>query len=186
MNEYSSLNSDEMQEKIKLLKDLWYEFMQRTVPAYIEECKELGQEYQSVDSFDIKEMGHISNMALREVFERVHQREDYFERYHNGLKMSNYKEIGLIAYWLVKLKPFYLEEGYFDDFFCFRINEEFALYFIFNSVARYATEQGNKYSLKRVDTELYNELLYTMQYRDLSKEAYGCIVELISVATNID
>ena len=72
---------------------------------------------------------------------------------------------------------------YFDDFFDSKINEEFALYFIFNAIARYAEEQGYGYSLKHINSELYNELLYTMQYRDLSKEAFGCIVELISIAT---
>lgn len=186
MSEYFSLNSDEMQEKIDLITNLWFEFLKNVIPAYVKECKALGQNYHNFDEDNFENMSNINILALRETFERVHQREDYFRRYHKNLKMSNFKEVGLIAFWLVKLKPFHIKEGFFDEFFDFKINEEFALYFIFNSIARYASEQNKKYNLKRINKDLYNELLYTMQYRDLSKEAYGCLVELLSVATDVD
>lgn len=183
MNEYIQLKSDEMEQKISLILDLWHDFLQKTVLTYVSKCKKRRQHCESLENCDTKEIYCVNIVALREIFERTHQREDYFERYHNKLQMSNFKEIGLIAFWISKLKPFYLKEGYFDDVFNLKINEEFALYFIFNAIARYAKEQGYEYSLKRINSELYNELLYTMQYRDLSKEAFGCIVELISIAT---
>lgn len=182
MGDYHSLNSDEMKTKIDLILALWNEFINNTIPAYVSECNELGQSCRNLEGCDVKEVYYVNVISLREIFERTHQREDYFERYHD-LRMSNFKEIGLIAFWITKLKPFHLKEGYFDDFFDFKVNEEFALYFIFNAVARYANEQKFNYSLKYINSDLYNELLYTMQYRDLSKEAYGCLVELISIAT---
>lgn len=186
MSNYLELNSDQMRAKIDLITNLWHEFLKNTVPAYIEECKRLGQQCCALNNCNSDDVGYFNIIALREVFERVHQREDYFDRYHKKLQMSHYKEIGLIAFWLVKLKPFRLKEGYFDEFFDFKVNEEFALYFIFNSLAQYAKEQNKNYNLKKINKALYNELLYTMQYRDLSKEAYGCIVELISVATDCE
>ncbi len=183
MSEYICLNSDEMEQKIGLILELWHNFLQRTVSAYVSEYNEMGQCCENLENCDAKEIYYVNVVTLREIFERTHQREDYFERYHNKLQMSNFKEIGLIAFWVSKLKPFHLKEEYFDDFFDSKINEEFALYFIFNAIARYAEERGYGYSLKHINSELYNELLYTMQYRDLSKEAFGCIVELISIAT---
>ena len=185
MNNYIGLNSDQMQENIDLLLTLWDSFLQKTVPAYISECKRMDQSCEKLENCDIKRIYYVNLLALRELFERTHQREDYFIRYHHNLQMSNFKEIGLIAFWLIKLKPFRLKEEYFDELFDLKINEEFALYFIFNAVARYAKEQGYTYNLKKINSELYNELLYTMQYRDISKEAFGCLVELISIATRM-
>lgn len=98
--------------------------------------------------------------------------------------MSDFKEIGLIAYWIVKFKPYHLNATVFNEAFALRINEEFALYFIFNAIAKYTKGKGENYHVDRINPDLYNELLYTMQYRDLSKEAYGCIVELIYLAIN--
>lgn len=186
MANYIELTSDEMKNKIDLIINLWHEFLKKTIPAYVEECEALNQKHFPFKDDDFQQVSYINVIGLREIFERVHQREDYFERYHKKLKMSNYKEIGLIAFWIVKLKPFHLKEEYFDEFFDFRVNEEFALYFIFNSIAQYAKELNKNYSLKKIDPDLYNELLYTMQYRDLSKEAYGAIVELLSVSTISD
>lgn len=180
---YVELKSDEMQTKINLIIGLWDDFLKNTIPAYVEECESLKKNHFDFGEEDYKNVGYINVMALSEVFERVHQRADYFERYHKKLKMSNFKEIGLIAFWIVKLKPFRLKENYFDEYFDFKANEEFALHFIFNSIAQYAKELGKSYDINRIDSDLYNELLYTMQYRDLSKEAYGAIVELLSVAT---
>ena len=158
MSEYICLNSDKMEQKIGLILELWHNFLQRTVSAYVSEYNEMGQCCENLENCDAKEIYYVNVVTLREIFERTHQREDYFERYHNKLQMSNFKEIGLIAFWISKLKPFHLKE-------------------------EYAEEQGYGYSLKHINSELYNELLYTMQYRDLSKEAFGCIVELISIAT---
>lgn len=181
MNNYVALNSEQIEEKIKLLLNVWNRFLTNTINS----CEDKNLKFpKELGNLDLTKIYYVNMLALREVFERTHQREDYFARYHQNLKMSNYKEIGLIAFWIAKLKPFRLKEEYFEDYFDLRINEEFSLYFVFNSVAKYAKEKGEKYSLDYINPELYNEMLYTIQYRDLSKEAYGCLVELISIATS--
>lgn len=183
MSDYAGLTSDKVQEKIELLLKLWDEFLEKTITTYIEECQKLGQSCDSLKGTEGKDVYYFNAIALEEIFERTHQREDYFIRYHNKLQMSNFKEIGLIAFWISKLKPFRLKAEYFDDNLDFSINEEFALFYVFNAVAQYAKKQGKQYSLARINHELYNELLYSMHYRDISKEAYGSIVELIAIAT---
>lgn len=160
---------------------MWKEFIGNTIPAYVEDCRKNNIDCTKLQEFNRDEVYYVNTLALREVFERVHQRDDYFARYHS-IEMSNYKETGLIAFWITKLKPFHLKAEYFDEIYDLKINEEFALYYIFNTVARYIKEQGNEYVVGKITPKLYNELLYTMQYRDLSKEAYGCIVELLAIA----
>lgn len=185
MSDYISLNSDKMKEKMDLMINLWLSFLKKTISAYIEENNSLGQSCEALEKCNVEDIYDVNVMGLREIFERTHQREDYFKRYHKDLKMSNFKEIGLLAFWISKLKPFHIKANYFDEYFNLKVNEEFALYFMFNAIARYAKEQNCHYSLKRLNPELYNELLYTMLYRDLSKEAFGCIVELLFVATSV-
>ena len=41
MSKYIELTSDQLQEKIDLLLNLWHAFIRRTVKAYLEECKRL-------------------------------------------------------------------------------------------------------------------------------------------------
>lgn len=178
MGNYTALNSQELEYRIKSLLDVWNAFLENSIKGY--DNKKIKVSEQT----DLTNVYSVNYLALREVFERTHQREDYFIRYHQNLKMSNYKEIGLIAFWITKLKPFRLKEEFFEDYYDFRINEEFSLYFIFNSISRIAKEKEQEYELTYIGSELYNELLYTIQYRDLSKEAYGCLVELISIATS--
>lgn len=180
MSEYVKLNSDVSDKYITQIVELWRTFMKNTGPKYDERFG--SSESKRVSTMNVDELYDVNLFALKECFEKVHQREDYFKRYHDRLKMSDFKEIGLIAFWLTKFKPFHLNKDLFRDAFAMRINEQFALYFIFNAVSRYANEQETNCNVERINSDLYNELLYTMQYRDLSKEAFGCIVELIYLA----
>lgn len=184
MADYIKLNPNEIEEKISKLLELWDRFIDDVKTLYVDKLKNITEDFFEQKS--LEDLYEVNLFALREVFERTHQRADYFDRYHERLKMSDFKEIGLIAFWIAKFKPFHLEAEVFNEAFALRINEEFALYFIFNSIANYIVEQNQKYRLSRINSELYNELLYTMQYRDLSKEAYGCIVELIYLAMIVD
>lgn len=184
MGDYIQLSSDELKVKISKLIDLWDCFFNDIKTLYVD--KSTSENTDFLSNGNIENLYNVNLFALREVFERTHQRTDYFDRYHERLKMSDFKEIGLIAFWISKFKPFSLKPNLFNEAFAMRINEEFALYFIFNSIANYSSLQGQKYKLSRINSELYNELLYTMQYRDLSKEAYGCVVELIYLAMITD
>lgn len=173
--EYMHLDAKSMEDKINLLIEMWKSFIKQSLPIYRNE--ENGITYTNID-----ETYSINIVALRELFERVNQREDYFKRYHNNLKMSNYKEIGLIAFWIVKFKPFHLIREIVDDYFDLRVNEEFALYYIFSTLSKFNEKQEKKSNLNKITPELYNELIYTMQYRDVPKEAFGCITELLAIA----
>lgn len=176
MAEYEALSQAKICDYIEQLDILWQEFLQ----IYIERCNKY-QRSPRIDSIK-PELYSVNRDILEEIFERVHQRADYFDRYHTKLKMSDFKEIGLVAFWIAKLKPYYLNANSFSGFFSAKVNEEFSLFYIFSTLAQYATKQKKRYSIKKCTPELVNELLYTMQYRDLSKEAYGCIVELLYIA----
>lgn len=180
MADYIKLNCEDIQKKVSKIINLWETFLENVKTPYLDTFQ--NKTTVIVTERKIEDLYETNMFALREIFERTHQREDYFDRYHEKLKMSDFKEIGLIAFWISKFKPFHLSSSIFNEAFSLRINEEFALFFIFNAIANYASEQNQEVDLTKINAELYNELLYTMQYRDLSKEAFGCIVELIYLA----
>lgn len=177
MGKYAGLNSIELDKKVRLIIELWETFIVDTLECCVET-----NGLKKISEYKIKELYTANIFSLREIFERTHQREDYFDRYHN-LAMSNYKEIGLIAFWITKMKPFNLNTDIIDFYYDSKINEQFALHFIFNAVAKYAEKKKKEFNLRNISSDVYNEILYTMLYRDISKEAYGCMVELIAIAT---
>lgn len=179
---YESLNSKKMQEKINSLIAIWKSFLKNVIKTYEVEIKKIKEDYiNDLENKKLDDLFYINMIGLTEVFERTNMRKDYYKRYHQ-IDMSNFKEIGAIAFWIVKLKPFSIKETSFIEFLSLRINEEFALYFIFNTLSNYAKKCNKSFTLKCINKELYDELLYNIQFREIPKDAFGCIVELIYIA----
>ncbi len=128
----------------------------------------------------------VDVLALREIVERVYQRKDYFIRFHSGMVMSEYKEIGLNMFWITKFKPFRILNNSLDEETSFRANEDFAMYYMLTALKNLSKKLGLKYDSDRISANLYSELLYTLCFRDISKEAIGIIVELIANIVIID
>lgn len=163
------ITSQELEERINSILECWELFYNKMVNLYKEEMQvELPADYV------------VNAMALREMVKRVYQREDYFMRYHSNLKMSEYKEIGLDMFWLSKFKPFCVDGVGFDDKFAFDINFEFILFYMLNALEKVAKMQEKKFDSTKITKSLYDEMLYTLLFRDISKEAMGLIVELVA------
>lgn len=169
-DKYIHITSQESEERMMAIRDCWCQFFSKLVELY---KKETGS-----DAVEVKY--EVNTEALHEIVDRVYQREDYFKRYHSGMKMSEYKEIGLNMFWLIKFRPFNIDGKGFEEKFCFDINEEFALYYMFIALEKLAKIQKRKYDSERISRSLYDELLYSLSFRDISKEAMGIIVELVA------
>ena len=113
------------------------------------------------------------------IFIRVDERADYFMYFHSGeetMRMSKGKEIALLAFWITKYKPFFLqtrkqEADFFRDYRC-SINEVIAVMLIASYLCREDESLKVYFSGKRLDT-----LIYDMFNRDISKEALIMYVE---------
>lgn len=169
-DKYIHITSQELEERMMAIRDCWSQFFTKMVELY---KKETG-----IDTLEVKY--EVNTEALHEIVDRVYQREDYFKRYHSGMKMSEYKEIGLNMFWLAKFHPFNIDGKGFDERFCFDINEEFILYYMFIALEELAKIQKKNYDSERISRSLYDELLYSLSFRDISKEAMGIIVELVA------
>ena len=112
---------------------------------------------------------------LLEVVERVDKRKDYYYYFHEigDGNMSEYKEVALKSYWIIKLRPFQMVNPSSDLYEY--VNERFALYLIFSILHRELQNTGR--TLRLPSGRYLNDLLYSMKYHDISKEAMIDIVD---------
>lgn len=169
-DKYIHITSQELEERMMAIRNCWLQFFSKMVELYKEETK----------AEDVEVQYEVNTEALHEMVDRVYQREDYFRRYHSGMKMSEYKEIGLNMFWLAKFKPFNVDGKGFNEKFSFDINQEFIMYYMFVALEKLAKIQKKRYDSERISRALYDELIYSLSFRDISKEAMGIIVELVA------
>ena len=117
----------------------------------------------------------VSQDTVYEIITRVEQRRVYFHIFHNELDMGELNEGALICFWILKLMPFK-----HNDISNSLLNAKIALTFMIN-ILYYVAEKSKpkrKVNIKGVNI---TNLLYTFQYRDLSKEAIMALAESLLV-----
>lgn len=123
------------------------------------------------------------------VITKVDQRKEYFKFFH-GLDMSEYKEAALTAFWYVKLKPINVRTGEFSDKTLKEyesINEKLAIYYILKTLRKMLFRAGKKADeLNSISDKYLRELVYTLTYRDISKEAFILLIETMAVFLGLD
>jgi len=118
------------------------------------------------------------NFVLEEIRIRLDQRVDYYQYFHftetNIKYLSRTREVALLCYWIIKYKPFYIEQSLADAFWkrhhC-TINERFALYLI-ESYTLETYSFLEKKAIHFFSPENRRVILYNFTHRDISKEAF--------------
>ena len=132
---------------------------------------------------------HINEDIVMSIIAKVDQRRRYFKYFH-GLDMSEYKEVALICFWYIKLRPIYISPeinagkilNAYDS-----INEKLAVYYLLSTYR--SMLEVKKLSTKQLDSlpkKYINELIYSFTYRDISKEALILLVESIAIFLGLD
>lgn len=120
----------------------------------------------------------IQRAILPRVILRVDKREGYFVVFHKGTQINEIKQAALVAYWILKFKPFMVNS---DDpkrvHHYSRINEGFAFFYILSACKQHAEE--NHYIMRDVSNRLRDEIMYAFTYWDLSKESVILMAETI-------
>ena len=126
----------------------------------------------------------VNNTDLLLIVRKVDQRKHYFKEFHN-LDMSELKEISLICFWLTKFRV-YRVENQEDDSINDSINEKFCVYLIIHTI-RSLLKTLNKPddSLNYLSKEYIYQLVYSLRFRDLSKEALILLTETIALMSGI-
>ncbi|MCL2689861.1 MAG: hypothetical protein FWE57_08465 [Chitinispirillia bacterium] len=116
----------------------------------------------------------FSQSKINDVIKRLHQREAYYKYYHN-FNINQVKKISIVAYWILKYKPFRAENWTLSQ----DVNVHIAYRLIFYISIGYANfeytkKYGNaeiKLSAKRVTANIENDLLHALSEHDITKEA---------------
>lgn len=123
-----------------------------------------------------KEKICIDKRLISEIFVRVDKRKDYFIIFHDETYMNEIREAALLAYWIIKFKPFNISSNEAVDFKV-NINCGFAAYVIFSAVTEYCARIAD---IKvEFSSEYINKLLYALKFWDLSKEAIMLVAETL-------
>lgn len=167
----------------------------RYQPLHESEVQKLWEKHKSIiENFVTKnkyetDCIYINENTVMAVIAKVDQRKRYFKYFH-GLNMSEYKEVALICFWYIKLRPICMaskeasikSEKAYDS-----INEKLAVYYLLSTFrcmleeAKLPTQQ-----IDRLPKKYLNELIYSFTYRDVSKEALILLVESIAVFLGLD
>lgn len=140
------------------------------------------------NKYDVNDI-YVDEDTVMSIIVKVHQRRKYFEYYH-GLNMSECKEVALICFWYVKLRPICAvakEVAEQSQRGLNTINEKLAVYYMIVTLRGMLEEE--KISTQQLDdiSESYlQELTYSLRYRDLSKEGLILLVETIAVFLGLD
>ncbi len=109
--------------------------------------------------------------ALKDIIVRVHKRKYYFQVFHDEMITSEYKETALYCYWILKLRPFWIDACQES---AERINEKFALHLYISLLKKYNGDFSEKDGINKLHIR---ELLYSFRFRDITKEAMILMLE---------
>lgn len=135
------------------------------------------------NGYDTDKIG-IVETSVYQIITKVHQRKQYFEYFHR-LNMSDFKELALRCFWIIKTKPLYFKSDTLtaDNLTFESINEKFAVFYIIKKFKALTKSDAVREKIDCFFSEQYvYELVYSFTYRDISKEAMILIVETIAIA----
>lgn len=138
------------------------------------------EKYANATGLPIKDVC-IQRTLIPRIILRVDKREGYFMVFHEQTRINEIKQAALVAYWILKLKPFMINTDDSDMSYKYcRINEGFAIFYLLSAFTQYAKQQG--YDTANLSDRLIEELKYAFTYWDLSKESIILISETIGEA----
>lgn len=136
----------------------------------------------------------VNTNTITTILCKVDQRKQYFRFFHN-LNMSDFKEVALNCFWYIKLHPLSLihrpdedKELQDEKQWEYRaINEKFAAYFILSELrALIKVQNGDERKMDLLTDQYIYELIYTLTFRDISKEALILLVETMAVLLGLN
>lgn len=119
------------------------------------------------------------------ILQRVEKRRQYFQYFHNGMEINEVKQAALVAYWILKFRPFSYRSDKQNDFMqelelteqYKALNERFAFFYILSACRKGADILD--FQCQSPSNALVSEVIYAFKYWDLSKEAVILIAETI-------
>lgn len=144
---------------------------------YIADISDVFDDYIESIEFD-KDKIHRNYKLINEVFIRIDKRKDYFVIYHDETYVNEIRESALLAYWILKFKPFTLDAEKESDY-NLDINCGFAIYIMFSAIEECIKRKTQGKQKLELSAEYIVKLKYAIKFWDISKEAMMLIAETL-------
>ena len=151
-DKYKWMTEDEYWEEVKHIDKLLNDFCEASTIYEYEDVK-------------------INIKTIQDIIVRVHKRKHYFKVFHNEMITSEYKETALYCYWILKLRPLWIDAG---NSKADRINEKFALHLYLTLLKKYNEDFSQEDGIDKLHIR---ELLYSFRFRDITKESMILMLE---------
>ncbi len=138
---------------------------------------------QDLNSFKLNRDFYIHRRNLYEVIKRLDKRRTYYYVFHKIKKTCEYKEIGILCYWINTLKPFMVVNE--NSSIYSAPNEMFSLYLILSCVAGVYEHTYPEKEFKVPDELTIKDYVYNFKYCDMSREATIFFVETLAKSYGI-
>ena len=160
---YKELTPEERSIQMELLLHVWNNFLQVNDPT-------LQEKYIFINEYN-----------LIECIERVSKRKFYYKVFHGIEHLAEFKEVALLCFWICKLKPFVVTNP--DSPLCASVNELFCVHIIYCMLEACKQHAAN---FQYPDKVTIKNLIYSLKYQDLSKEALIQYMECLAESCGIN
>lgn len=144
---------------------------------YLADMSDIFEDYLESLGFD-KDKVSLDYKLINEVFIRIDKRKDYFVIYHDETYINEVRESALLAYWILKFKPFTINSAEQLDY-NFNINCGFAAYVILCAVDECVRRRTQGKQRIELSDEYIEKFKYALKFWDIGKEAMMFIAETL-------
>lgn len=121
--------------------------------------------------------------SIRKVIIQVDMTKFYYRNFHNDIQLSVLKKTAIYSYWILKLKPFFVNNDAISE----KINLTFAIYMLISSLTENYVKNGCLEYLKGDETQpnsdYFKLMLYFFQYNEISLESMMLIFETLGLSS---
>ncbi len=144
---------------------------------YLSDISDIFDDYLESLNFESSKVS-LNYKLINEVFIRIDKRKDYFLIYHDETYINEVREAALLAYWILKFKPFTINSAETSDY-NININCGFAAYVIFCAVDECVKRKTKGKKGVELSDEYIEKFKYALKYWDIGKEAMMLIAETL-------
>jgi len=167
LGHYSPQTEEEFGGEVDRIINLWKDFLR----AQNEQDMEIEKDY------------FVHKRNLYEVLKRLDKRRTYYYVFHEIDDICEYKEIGILTYWINTLKPFMVVNS--ESKVYNAANEMFSLYLIISVLAEVFKKRYPEKIFVLPDAMTIQDYVYNFKYCDLNREAMIFFIETLAKSYGI-
>ncbi|MCD4650248.1 MAG: hypothetical protein K8S56_00450 [Candidatus Cloacimonetes bacterium] len=162
---YEDMSDGEIFCEIEELSEIWNIFYKKVLAP------------KGVDVNEIK----FCRKSIIKAIIQVDMTKYQYKQFHNQIRLSPLKKIALYGYWILKLKPFFVDNKEFTE----KINLEFAVFLFVSGLSNHIARRVGEDKLSEIQLDFegkyFDLLFFVLQYNEVSFEAMMLAYETLGI-----